>query len=154
MSECIHEQICQAVYEQQRERIQVLCHWMAADAAQARQLAVRVFVEAWRQPGATWPAVSGERLAESFAGRFRSLFHPDAAGDGAGPHLVTPPVAGMPLRAAVAGLPLAHRLLYLLHELEGYSAATLAAWLDLAPHQCARMIHEARLQLRRDLLAA
>ncbi|HVA63298.1 MAG TPA: hypothetical protein VNF74_06210 [Terriglobales bacterium] len=147
--ECIHEQICQSIYEQQRRRIQVLCQWMAPDEAQARQLALRVFVDAWRQPSQqAWPAVSSDRLAESFAAHFRDLFPAHALLG------VAAPERGLPLRAAVTALPSAHRLLYLMHELEGYSAETLAAWLDLEPSQCARMIHEARLQLRRRLLAA
>ncbi|HUX65877.1 MAG TPA: hypothetical protein VMV31_00155 [Terriglobales bacterium] len=146
--ECIHEQICQSVYEQQRRRIQVLCQWMAPDEAQARQLALRVFVDAWRQPGQSWPAVSADRLAESFAAHFRDLFPAHALLG------VAAPECGLPLRAAVTALPSAHRLLYLMHELEGYSAETLAAWLQLEPAQCARMIHEARLELRRRLLAA
>lgn len=161
---CIHEQMCQAVYEQQRQRIQTLCQWMAPDVIQARQLALAVFVEAWRQPGQLWPAVSGDHLAESFAVRFRCLFHTDAAPAYAAypayaatpsrPQLLFRPGPLQPVREAVTALPSAHRLLYLLHDLEGYSAVRLAEWLDLDPGQCARMIHEARLQLRRTLLAA
>lgn len=155
---CIHEQLCQAVYEQQRERIQTLCRWMAPNQLAARHLAFHVFVEAWRHPGQSWPAVSGDHLAESFAQRFRWLFHNDErpADDlipPASPELVTATKPTHPVRQAVSELPSAHRLLYLLHELEGYPPATLAAWLDLEPSQCARMIHEARLQLRRQLCA-
>ena len=155
---CIHEQLCEAVYEQQRERIQALCRWMAPDPTVARQLALTVFIEAWRHPGQAWPAVSGDHLAESFAQRFRWLFHSDETpAESAGgayapkPELVSPTPPTHPLRRAVTTLPSAHRLLYLLHELEGYPADTLAAWLDLEREQCARMIHEARLHLRRTL---
>lgn len=166
---CIHEQLCQAAYAQQRERIQALCQWMAPDRTAARQLAFTVFVGAWRRPGQSWPAVSGDHLAESFAQRFRFLFHSDerpapawsdASSDSSAwrpapaPELVTAAPPAHPLRQAVSALPSAHRLLYLLHELEGYPAATLAAWLDLDTSQCARMIHEARVQLRRRLRAA
>ena len=159
---CVHEQLYQAVYQQQRKRIQTLCQWMAPDVNKARQLAFTVFVEAWREPGQAWPAVSGDHLAESFAARFRCLFHSDEAPTPAAeiaalpgrPQLVSPPSPAQPVREAVTSLPSAHRLLYLLHELEGYSAETLAAWLDLEPSHCARMIHEARLQLRRTLRAA
>ncbi|MGH9480573.1 MAG: hypothetical protein ACRD1L_00645 [Terriglobales bacterium] len=167
---CVHEQICQAIYEQQRRRILALCQWMAPEAASARQLALTVFTEAWRAPDASWPAVGGERLLESFAARFRSLFHAGADpspaqawnGDGAGPRLVKPGSAAAGaggaspggVRAAVAALPLPQRLLYLLHELEGCSAFTLAHWLDLEPAVCAAMIHEARLHLRQALRSA
>ncbi|HXR98793.1 MAG TPA: hypothetical protein VN709_13210 [Terriglobales bacterium] len=155
-----NEIACQALYEQQRRRIQALCQWMASDLVHARHLAFAVFVEAWRHSGDEFPAVSGDHLAERFAVRFRSLFHHDAVSDAAapshlGPRLVTERKRGaVPLRDAVSALPSAHRLLYLLHEREGYSPATLAGWLDLEPAQCARMIHEARAQLRQSLLPA
>lgn len=158
---CIHEQLCEAVYQQQQERIQTLCRWMTPDPSAARQLALTVFVEAWRHPGQAWPAVSGDHLAESFALRFRWLFHSDASPSASArgdykpsPELVSPVRTAHPVRQAVTALPSAHRLLYLLHELEGYPPETLAAWLDLEPSQCARMIHEARLELRRNLRAA
>ena len=159
-SGCIHAQRCQAIYEQQRQRLQRLCQWMAPDTIQARNLAFAVFMEAWRRPGEAWPAVSGDHLAESFAARFRWLFHSDEAPESIasslnpGPQLVARNQPGHPVRTAVTALPSAHRLLYLLHELEGYSAETLATWLELEPSQCARMIHQARLQLRRSLRAA
>ncbi|HEY7855171.1 MAG TPA: hypothetical protein VIC32_01910 [Terriglobales bacterium] len=155
------ENACQALYEQQRRRIHALCQWMASDLVNARHLAFAVFVEAWRHSGEEFPAVSGDRLAERFAIRFRSLFHDNAVSDAAapshlGPRLVTQrkPPSAEPVRDAVSALPSGHRLLYLLHEREGYSPATLAAWLDLEPAQCARMIHEARAQLRQSLLPA
>ncbi|HXE31999.1 MAG TPA: sigma factor-like helix-turn-helix DNA-binding protein [Terriglobales bacterium] len=161
---CVHEQICQAVYEQQRKRIQALCQWMTTDLIQARQLAFVVFVGAWRQPGQSWPAVNGDLLAETFATCFRDLFHSDAAPVRASsndpaiatgrPQLVKRNQPLQPVRDAVSALPSAHRLLYLLHELEGYSAARLAEWLGLEPTACAHMIHEARLQLRRRLRCA
>lgn len=159
---CVHEQLCEAVYHQQHQRIQSLCQWMTADHEQARQLTFNVFVEAWRNPEQSWPAVSGDLLAESFANRFRWLFHNDAVAPGNDlatglahrPQLLSRPSTPLPVRAAVSALPSAHRLLYLLHELEGYSAETVAEWLGLEPSLCARMIHEARVQLRRCLRAA
>lgn len=155
MSGCIHEQMCQSVYEQRQQRMQTLCGWMSTSAEAARQLWVRTFVDAWtagaRDTAATvrWD----ERLAAAFAGHFRELFQPEASS--------TPPLPAAPasapassLRSAVHALPAPLRLLYLLHELEGYSPARLGAWLDLEPSYCARLIHAARQQLRRSRLAA
>ncbi len=155
---CVHEQLCQAMYEQQYRRIHALCQWMTADATAARELAQAVFLDACTQAGPGFPAVSGDALAASLVLRFRNQIHAAAqAGTAAAAalgHPGYPPPAAPPVRAAVSALPPTQRLLYLLHELEGYSPATLAAWLDLEPEHCARMIHSARLQLRRELRAA
>jgi DNA-directed RNA polymerase specialized sigma24 family protein len=156
-SACIHERLCQAMYLQQYRRIHALCQWMTDTAAAARDLAQAVFIDACAQAGPGWPAVSGDALAASLVLRFRHQIHaaadapPAVAGDGA-PHQRAR--AAAPVRDAVSALPPTHRLLYLLHELEGYSAATLGDWLNLEPERCALLIHSARLQLRRELSAA
>jgi len=152
---CLHEQMCETLYAQQRLRLQVLCEWMTGAAAPARRLALRVFVDAWRQPNQAWPAVGGDRLIECFALAFRGAFHDDAApaAFAPGPRLMPSSRAAdasgpNALRQAVAALPTPQRLLYLLHELEGCSPATVGEWLDLDPRHCAELIHQARLQLR------
>ncbi|MGH9418089.1 MAG: hypothetical protein ACRD01_15820 [Terriglobales bacterium] len=152
---CAHEQRCRAVYERQNRRIQRLCQWMAADIRQGRELAVRVFAEACGGPDAAGddrPA-NPERLAEALALEFRGLFH--GVSPAAGPRLVArDPAAGAPVQAALAALPPSHRLLYLLHELEGCAPQKIAGWLQISASDCARIIHEARLQMRRMLLSA
>ena len=154
-SECIHEQLCQAMYLQQYRRIHALCQWMAPDAAAARKLAQAVFVDACSQAGPGWPAVSGDAMASSLLLRFRPQIHAAAGAQLAAPPPEPAPADfATPVRDAVAALPPTYRLLYLMHEVEGYSPATLGDWLDLEPERCARMIHSARLQLRRALCAA
>jgi DNA-directed RNA polymerase specialized sigma24 family protein len=148
MSGCIHEQMCQSIYQQRQQRMQTLCGWMSTSPESARQLWVRTFVDAWTAGARDTAAGSwDERLAAAFAGHFRELFRREAPP-------VPPPAASASLRSAVHALPAPLRLLYLLHELEGYSPARLGAWLDLDPSYCAQLIHEARQQLRRSLLAA
>jgi DNA-directed RNA polymerase specialized sigma24 family protein len=151
MSGCIHEQMCQAMYEQRHQRLQLLCGWMSGDAEGARRLFVRTFVDAWTADGEPATSLAGldERLAAAFASRFRHLF--DAGAAPAATSDAPPPVG---LRAAVQALPAGQRLLYLLHELEGFTPARLAEWLDLDPAYCAQLIHQARQRLRGSLLAA
>lgn len=163
---CIHEQIFQSVYEQQRRRIQGLCLWMSSNPAEARQLAQSVFLEAWRQAESAAPAapklssapapvLQGDRLVEVLASRFRGMFHNAADAAAPGPRLLPPAHAAFaPVRDALAALPLRLRLLYLLHDAEGYPAARVAAWLGLEPGACARMIHQARLRMRAACQAA
>lgn len=154
---CAHEQRCRAVYERQNRRIQRLCQWMASDVRQGRELAVRVFAEGCPRPdaaGAERPA-NPDRLAEALALEFRGLFHGD--GPAPGPRLLPrapQAAAGAPVQAALAALPPSHRLLYLLHELEGCAPQKIAEWLQISASDCAAIIHEARLQMRQMLLSA
>lgn len=151
---CIHEQFLQSEYERQRRRIYTLCRWMLSDANRARRLEINIFLEACRGAdtghGLSEEIMDGERLIAHFALHFRGLFASDA---GAADDRAAAPPSGLRLREAVRQLPARQRLLYLLHELEGYPPAVLADWLDLDPGYCARLIHQARLQLR-DAVAA
>ncbi|MGH9488350.1 MAG: RNA polymerase sigma factor [Terriglobales bacterium] len=154
LDSCTHEQILQASYEHERRHIQTLCRWMMPDLGTAQEMAIRVFVEAWGEGEAEgpWPELDPERLVAAFASHFRSLFR----SDGGQSEPKRGPVqarVGSDLRGAVRGLPEPQRLLYLLHELEGYPAATLGVWLGLDETYCARMIHQARRQLRSALAA-
>lgn len=154
---CCHERVLALSYARERRRIQALCQWMAADAAAARQLSVQVFVEAWShpQPDARGPGGERDRLTAAFAAHFKPLFragqrpaqkwYGDSAG--AGSDAAT-------ARAAVRALPAAERLVYLLHDAEGYDGAVLAAWLGMEPHRCAQCIHQARQHLCRSLRLA
>ncbi|TAN21524.1 MAG: hypothetical protein EPN33_13000 [Acidobacteria bacterium] len=154
LSGCIHEQFLQSEYERQRRRIYTLCRWMLSDANRARRMEINIFLDACRGAdsghGLREEIMDGERLVAHFAVHFRGLFASDAAAAGGGG---AAPPSGLRLREAVRQLPAGQRLLYLLHELEGYPPAVLADWLDLDPGYCARLIHEARLQLR-DAVAA
>lgn len=154
LSGCIHEQFLQVEYERQRQRIYTLCRWMLDDANRARRMEIKIFLDACRGAdtghGLSEEIMDGERLIEHFAVHFRGLFANDSGDADAG--TVAPP-SGLRLREAVRQLPARQRLLYLLHELEGYPPAVLADWLDLAPAYCARLIHEARLQLREAVAA-
>lgn len=153
---CRHERFCRAMYEWQRLRLQKLCDWLTPEPAAARALARTVFLYTWRQPQDVWMAAGAECVARALAEHFRSLFQDR---DGIAQLLLNPPADSDPAspgaaRRAVLGLPLPWRLLYLLHDIEHYPAATLAAWLDLDPEHCGAMIHAARLYLRRRLSTA
>lgn len=166
---CVHERICEALYEEQRRRVLALCQWMMP-AAEARELAVSVLKEAvgaWsRSDLEVWPEPNRERWLECVAAHFRGLFHGDGlpaptareSSSEFGPRLVADETAQTGgdggVRAAVGALPSPLRLLYLMHELEGCSALTLAHWLDLEPATCAALIHQARQQLRGALRTA
>ncbi|MGH8129153.1 MAG: sigma factor-like helix-turn-helix DNA-binding protein [Terriglobales bacterium] len=160
LSGCIHEKMLQSEYEQQRRRIHTLCRWMLHDANEALRMEMRIFIDAWSatageeragedRPG--FPVIDDDRLAAAFALHFRGLFAGDSRASAGAEAKKT--VASTGLREAVRQLPAQQRLLYLLHELEGYPPAVLGEWLDLDAAYCSQLIHQARLRLR-DAVAA
>jgi DNA-directed RNA polymerase specialized sigma24 family protein len=137
---------------------------MVHDEAEARALAVSIFLQHLRSRAAAPPRATrnseeseeeqGDLLIRCLIQRFRTAFlHTEEPL----PHLLqgtTPPVDAPMMKAAILSLRPASRLLYLLYDLEGYSLETIANWVDMDPARCARRIHSARIDLRNTLLAA
>lgn len=146
---CVHEQRCQAAYELQRRRLQTLCLWMSSSAAQAEQLMHEVFIACCREHAPDgWRAGDGDKMMEALARRFRPIFlRPPVPAPARAP-------AANPVRSALQGLAPDLRLVYLLHDSEGYSASRLAAWLGVEREDVAQRIHQARMHLRERLAAA
>jgi DNA-directed RNA polymerase specialized sigma24 family protein len=154
---------CAAICARQQQRLFRLCNWMVHDEAEARALAVSVFLQYLRSRTAA--PRTGERLEgnEEAQGdvlircliqRFRTAFlHAEEPL----PRLLpgtTAPVDSALMKAALLSLRPASRLLYLLYDLEGYSLETIADWVEMDTTHCARRIHSARIDLRNMLLAA
>lgn len=57
------------------------------------------------------------------------------------------------VRRAIAGLPISHRTILVLRDIEGYDTAETAALLDLSPAAAKVRLHRARLALKDVLLA-
>lgn len=156
-------EICATICHRQQQRLYRLCEWMVHDEAEARALAVSIFLQYLRNrpiaAGLTREEAEGQDalediLARHFTQRFRSAFLQAE-------EPVARPLPGVVasmnadhIKAALLALRPASRLLYLLHELEGYSLETIAAWVDLETAHCARRIYSARMDLRNILVAA
>ncbi|MGH9475741.1 MAG: hypothetical protein ACRD1C_05370 [Terriglobales bacterium] len=162
---CIHQHVLERSYARERWRVHALCYWMTPHREAARNLELQVFLDAWIQPD-TGGAGADDRLVAALAARFRRLFEPEAC-SGAAASRCAPPVlpalprdagaavsAAMNTHAAVLALPAPQRLLYLLHDREGYDPATLAVWLHLDTRDCAHLIHQARQFMWQCLRAA
>jgi RNA polymerase sigma-70 factor (ECF subfamily) len=59
----------------------------------------------------------------------------------------------MALERAVADLPAGYRLVFVLHDIEGYEHPEIAAMLDCTIGNCKSQLHKARLKLREALRA-
>lgn len=154
---------CAAVCVRQQQRLYRLCTWMVHDEAEARALAVSIFLQYLRSRAAAPRAnggvdeseeQQGDMLVRCLIQRFRTAFlHTEEPL----PRLTagtTPAVDAPLMKAAILSLRPASRLLYLLYDLEGYSLDTIADWVEMDTARCARRIHSARVDLRNTLLAA
>lgn len=153
---------CAAICTRQQQRLFRLCNWMVHDEAEARALAVSIFLQYLRNHAAAPRGERGEESEEAqgdvlircLIQRFRTAFlHAEEPL----PRLLpgtTAPVDSTLMKAALLSLRPASRLLYLLYDLEGYSLETIANWVEMDTARCARRIHSARIDLRNTLLAA
>lgn len=155
---------CAAICARQQQRLYRLCNWMVHDEAEARALAVSVFLQYLRSRTATPRASANPEESEAAQGnvlvrcliqRFRTAFllHTEEPLPRLQPG-ATAPVDAALMKAALLSLRPASRLLYLLYDLEGYSLETIADWVEMDAARCARRIHSARIDLRNTLLAA
>lgn len=156
-------EICAAICSRQQQRLYRLCNWMVHDEAEARALAVSVFLQyllnraASPHPheiAAENEEAQGDMLVRCLIQRFRTAF---LQAEETLPHLLpgkAAPVEASLMKAALLSLRPASRLLFLLYDLEGYPLETIADWVEMDKARCARRIHSARIDLRNTLVAA
>lgn len=152
-------EICAAICTRQQQRLYRLCNWMVHDEAEARALAVSVFLQYLRtRVNTSRPMdnedVQGEMLMRCLIQRFRTAFlHSEEPMPDLLPGSAAEVEAPL-MKAAIRALRPASRLLYLLYDLEGYPLETIAGWAEMDTARCAQRIHSARIDLRNTLVAA
>lgn len=148
------------LYRENADRIFALCQRMAGDRARATEIAQEIFVRAWRQrrrlridddPGARlWhlavEIVLAARLDDQSRGP-RVLVHDDAHTHTARvyPSL---PTRGVDLDRAMQAIPARARAIYVLHDVEGYTAEEIAELMTLDADDVRAQLHRARGVLR------
>ncbi|HEU5218848.1 MAG TPA: RNA polymerase sigma factor [Gemmatimonadales bacterium] len=152
-----------ALYRDHVGRIHALCLRMSGDAHAAADLTQDVFVRAWE----ALPAFRGDsalgswlhRLAVNvFLGDRRSSTRRERRVFGtAEPSLLEraqddgAPALGMDLEQAIAALPERARLVFVLHDVEGYQHGEIAEMAGIAPGTSKAQLFRARRLLRRSL---
>ena len=142
-----------AAYEQNRHRVYSLAFWMTDNELEAEQLLGNTFRRAF--------ATSGEPTAESIDRALLTEVREFAAiGTLSLECAVATEVAEIRtntkrvhLERAVVQLPATERLIYLLHDGEGYKHAHISKLLGLTEAESRSGLHQARLKLR-ELVAA
>lgn len=145
-------------------RVYATCLRMTGDAVRARELSHDAFVRAWEKL-ATFRGESGFEtwmhrltvnvvLAATRSRRRREARVTLVDELDATPHApVAPgdPAARLDLERAVAALPASARMVFVLHDVEGYRHDEIAERMDLAPGTVRSQLHRARKLLMRML---
>lgn len=150
------------LYRSHVDRIHGLCLRMLGDWQQAEDLTQEIFVKAWRKLG-TYRGESGfytwlHRLGVNEVigalrrrGRWRERF--TAPGELPEPvdRAVPEPGGGVDLERAIASLPPVARMVFLLHDVEGYRHREIAELAGTAEGTSKANLHRARTLLRKAL---
>lgn len=136
------------VYEQHCHRIYSLAFWITDNELAADQLAANTFLRAFA--GAGFPGV--EQIDAAFLAEVRHLtplgcltlrntFSTEAGG-------LRGNMKRIHLERAVVQLPATERLVFLLHDVEGYEHQRIGCLLGLTEDESKFGLHQARLQIR------
>ena len=149
------------LYREHADRIYGLCLRMSGDAAEATELAQDVFVRAWQKLPQLRPGSDAGawlwRLATNVVLNARRSERRRRARVAPVPDLSlvervsmrTPmPIRQLSLETAIAKLPDRARAVYLLHDVEGFAHAEVAAMLGVAEGTVRAHLHRARSLLR------
>lgn len=157
------------IYREHADRVYGLCLRLTGDRQQAAELVQDVFVRAWQklhllrrdeEAGAwLWRLASNVAFNDRRARRRREArvsYEEDLPATEAGaapPSMATPAaIRRMDIAAALATLPDRARLIYLLHDVEGFSTEEIADQLQIAAGTVRAQLHRARHGLRKILL--
>jgi len=153
----------ESLYRAHVGRVHALCLRMCRDRSEAEELVQDVFVRVWERLGsfrgesafATWlhrVAVNTVIEALRAKGRWRERLA-DAVDPADIPDDAFQQLAGvdLDLERAIATLPPRARLVFVLHDIEGYRHEEIAGLLDVATGTSKSQLHRARKLLREAL---
>ena len=151
------------LYRRHVGRVHALCLRMSRDATEAEDLVQDAFVRIWEKLGSfrgdssfgTWVyRVTVNLVIESFRSKKRwreridAVVDPDALPS---PAYRALPRSDVDLERAIASLPERARLVFVLHDVEGYKHREIAEMTGTAVGTCKAHLHHARRALRATL---
>jgi RNA polymerase sigma-70 factor, ECF subfamily len=144
--------IFQAIFEANRHRIYALAFWMTDNELTAEELMRLTFCRGFAY--ASEP--TAEALDQALVTELRDLMPMGALTLDEGVCSAAPSVRRNTLRVhlerAVVQLPATERMIFLLHDVEGYDHARIARTLGISEDESQNGVHQARLRMR-NLLA-
>lgn len=143
---------CREIYEQNRHRIYSLAFWMTDSELAAEELMIDTF----RQAFAANQDATSEEIDRALLAVLRECTNVGPLTLHCAPCDKVLGVRRRTLRVelerAVVQLPNTEKLMFLLHDVEGYEHARIARLLGVTENACQHGVHQARLRLR-ELLA-
>ncbi len=140
-------------YEENHHRVYALAFWMTDNEMAAEELMSASFCRAF----ASTPAVDSEAIDRALMVELRELMAIGSLTLECSPSQevcnVRRNVKRVDLERAVVQLPVTERLIFLLHDVEGYDHARVARTVGVSEDESAHGLHQARLRLR-ELLAS
>src|SRR3954470_21456144 len=141
------------VYQQHCHRIYSLSFWMTDNELTAEQLSQNVFLRAFAASASPRP----EQIDQALVAEIREF---TTIGTLTLSATITPEaksvhgnVKRVHLERAIVQLPATEKLIFLLHDVEGYNHARIAKLIGLSENESRNGLHQARLRMR-ELLAA
>jgi RNA polymerase sigma-70 factor (ECF subfamily) len=165
----------QTLYDRHKKRVYGLCLRMVRDAGTAEELTQEAFLQVFRKlhtfrgdaAFTTWlhrlavntvlmhlrrrslPVVS---MDETEIPSGNDEVHDFAREFGAADNALLGAVDRVDLARGIAQLPPGYRMVFLLHDVDGYDHEEIAQILGCSAGNCKSQLHKARLKLRKDLL--
>jgi RNA polymerase sigma-70 factor (ECF subfamily) len=137
-----------SIYEQNRHRVYALSFWMTDSELQAEQLLEATFVRAFERNSApTEQQIDNALIAELRENYVIGDFTLDCA-PATEVHSIRTNTKRVHLELAVVQLPATEKLVFLMHDVEGYSHARIAQTLSISVTNSKYGLHQARLRIR------
>ena len=139
------------VYEQYSQRIYSLAFWMTDNELVASELASGTFLRAFSNP----ENPGTEEIDKAFLTEVRHYTPVGtltlSAVAGPDTHSIRGNVKRVHLERAVVQLPATEKLIFLLHDVEGYEHDRIGRLLGLSVEECQLGLHQARVCIRQTL---
>lgn len=147
----VKSEVYEAVYQDNRHRLYSLAFWMTDNELAAEELMHNTFLRAF----ASHAEPTAEMLDRALLTELRELMPIGVLTLEEGTCTDTPSIRRNILRVhlerAVVQLPATERMVFLMHDVEGYSHERIAQTLGLEQNESIQGLHQARLHLRRKL---
>jgi RNA polymerase sigma-70 factor (ECF subfamily) len=148
----VRSEVYEAVYQENRHRIYAMAFWMTDNEMAAEELMRNVFLRAF----ASNAEPTAEMLDRALMTEVRELMPVGVLTLDEGICTAAPSVRRNVLRTdlerAVVQLPATERMIFLMHDVEGYDHERIARTIGLEEDESVQGLHQARLRLR-NLLA-
>lgn len=146
------DQVQRDIYETHRHRVFSLSYYMTANEVEAESMLEATFIQAFR----TSPTPDSQGVDHAFLRELEArvrLTHEAEATPASGSNLHRGNVRRTDMEESLGELPPRERLVFLLHDVEGYKPNRIAALLDTDDAQVFKTLISARIRMRNALAA-